>query len=203
MPELHEKEYLTIHKVAEGFFKDRGSKFISFAIPFENEENLKAELEIIKKDHHAARHFCYAYRVDPREFRERANDDGEPSHSAGSPILGQILSMQLVNVLVVVVRYFGGTKLGVSGLINAYKSAAKDALDNAILVKEELQEKLSFTFNYEDMNDVMRIVKQLEPRILKQNMHLRVDMALSIREDKANELRAQLELVKSLTFTAS
>lgn len=200
MDSLHENEYLTISAPSEGFFKDRGSKFLGFSYPFQDEEELKEIINQLKKEHHSARHFCFAYRVNPTNITERANDDGEPGHSAGTPILGQIQSKQLIDVLVVVVRYFGGQKLGVPGLINAYKLAAADALQNAQINKKELTGSVKIEFEYADLHEVMRVIKKVEPRILKQNMHLRVQMKLSIRLDKIDVLKTQLLLVKSLTF---
>ena len=202
MPKLHEKEFLTLSKPSEGLFKDRGSKFFGFAFPFQDENDLKEILENLKKEHHNARHFCFAYRINPRNIAERANDDGEPNHTAGTPILGQILSADLINVLIVVARYFGGTKLGVSGLINAYKSAARLAIENGQIVKMELEEALSFSFAYAEMNEVMRVLKKSDARIINQNMGLHVEMTLKIREDKLSDLKLQLELLKSLTFRA-
>jgi len=202
MPELHENEYLTIEVAAEGLFKDKGSKFLAFAFSFEDDSLLKEMLEPIKKEHYNARHFCFAYRINPENIAERANDDGEPGHTAGTPILGQIQSLNLLNVLVVVVRYFGGTKLGVSGLINAYKTAAKDALENATIIKKEIESDVKIAFDYADMNEVMRVIKKEEPRIINQKMDLRVEMTVRMRKDKVNGFLSQLELLKSLTFIA-
>jgi uncharacterized YigZ family protein len=192
--------YKTITKPAEGLYKEKGSKFISYAYPVTTEEEVKAALEEVKKAHHAARHHCYAYRINPRDIYERANDDGEPRHSAGTPILGQLNSFQVVNVLIVVVRYFGGTKLGVSGLINAYKTAAADALTNANTVEKELKAAIEIRFDYPQMNDVMRIIKQFDASIVKQEMQLDVKMNLEIREDRLLLIQEQFDLVKKLTF---
>jgi uncharacterized YigZ family protein len=200
MHELHEKEFLTISQPSQGLFKDRGSKFFGFAFPFEDENRLKEIIENLKREHHNARHFCFAYRVNPRNIAERANDDGEPNHSAGTPILGQIHSAELVNILVVVVRYFGGTKLGVPGLINAYKSAARMAIENGEIVKEDLESSIKFSFDYAEMNEVMRVIKKTDVRIINQKMGLHVEMELRIREDKISDLKSHLELLKSLTF---
>ena len=135
-----EDTYKTIEKPSEGLFKDKGSKFISFAFPVDNEEEIKEIVQSIKKEHHSARHHCYAWRLGADQLLFRANDDGEPSSTAGKPILGQIQSFDLTNILIVVVRYFGGTLLGVSGLINAYRNAALDAINQAEIV-EKLVEK--------------------------------------------------------------
>ncbi len=192
--------YKTITFVSEGLYKDKGSKFISYAYPVSSEEEIKTALEDLKKAHHPARHHCYAYRINPRDIYERANDDGEPRHSAGTPILGQLNSFDVVNVLVVVVRYFGGTKLGVSGLIYAYKSAASEALAKASIVEKELKAALEIRFEYPQMNDVMRIIKQFDAGIMKQEMNLDVNIHLEIREDKLLHIEEQLNLVKKLTF---
>lgn len=192
--------YKTITKSAEGLYKEKGSKFISYAYPVSTEEEIKAALEEVKKAHHSARHYCYAYRINPRNIYERANDDGEPRHSAGTPILGQLNSFQVVNTLVVVVRYFGGTKLGVSGLINAYKTAASNALTNATIVEKELKAAFEIRFEYPQMNDVMRIIKQFDATITEQEMNLNVMMRLEIREDKLLRIQEPLDLLKKLTF---
>lgn len=195
-------QYLSIEAPAEALFKDKGSKFLAFVLPFEDKKELKKILENLRKEHHNARHFCFAYRINPKHIKERANDDGEPAHTAGTPILGQLQSKQLLDVLLVVVRYFGGTKLGVPGLINAYKTAAKLAIENAMIAEMEIEEEVKIAFDYAEMNTVMRILKKEDPRIINQNMLARAEMTLKIREDKLAALKAQLELVKSLIFMA-
>lgn len=152
--------YKTISRNSEGVFKDKGSKFISYAFPVTNEEEIKTILQEIKKTHHSARHHCYAWRIGTGKITYRANDDGEPSSTAGKPILGQLLSFSLTNTLVVVVRYFGGTLLGVSGLINAYKSAAADALYNAEIVEKTIEEEFELTFSYHELNEVMQRINK-------------------------------------------
>ena len=194
-------EFKTIKTPSSGLFKDRGSKFLGFAFPFTSKDQLKTRLEDLKKEYHAARHFCYAYRINPSGIEERANDDGEPGHSAGTPILGQIQSKDLINVLVVVVRYFGGTKLGVPGLILAYKTAAKLALEQAQIQTQEIKERLHISFEYAELNNVMRVIKRMEPTIEHQNMQMNVEMVLSIRKDRVELLKEELILLKSLTFT--
>lgn len=153
--------YLTISGESESLFKDRGSKFHGYASHVKNEEDVKAHLEALKKVHPSARHFCYAYKINPLDEYWRANDDGEPSSSAGKPILGQINSKNLTEVLVVVIRYFGGTKLGVPGLINAYKTAAADALDASIVIEEQVKSSLHLKVDYAKMGDVMKYIKSL------------------------------------------
>ena len=157
---LFSDTYKTIEKEAGGLFRDRGSRFIATAIPVSGQEEIKTRLEELKKEYHDARHHCYAWVLTPDRQAWRVNDDGEPSGTAGKPILGQINSRELTNILVVVTRYFGGTLLGVSGLINAYRSAAADALNNAEIVERHLTESWLIRFPYETMNDVMRILKE-------------------------------------------
>jgi uncharacterized YigZ family protein len=150
--------YLTIETLSKGFYKEKGSKFLSFAFPIIGIEQVKDHLDELKKDYHDARHYCYAYVIGSDQKQYRANDDGEPGHSAGDPILGQIRSKDLTNILIVVVRYFGGTKLGVSGLINAYRTSAEDALSQARIVSIEITREVKLSFKYEDTNEVLRLV---------------------------------------------
>ena len=193
--------YKTISAPCEALFKDKGSKFLAFAFPVATEEDVKMHLDDLRKKYHDARHYCYAYRINPRDVYERANDDGEPRHSAGSPILGQLHSVGVVNTLVVVVRYFGGTKLGVPGLINAYKTAARLALDEAEIVEEEIRETITFTFDYPDLNEVMRIAKAFNANIEAQEMMNQVTMRLALTEDALKLMHAQLIMLKSITFS--
>lgn len=152
--------YKTIDNEAKGLFKDRGSRFIAIAIPVTTQDEIKNRLEILRKEYHDARHHCYAWVLSPDRQAWRVNDDGEPSGTAGKPILGQINSRELTNILVVVIRYFGGTLLGVSGLINAYRSAASDALNNATVIERHLTERWHLKFPYSSMNDVMKVLKE-------------------------------------------
>ena len=152
----------TIRESAEGIYKEKGSKFMAFAFPVRSEEEIKERMEILKKEYHDARHHCYAWRLGAEMEQFRSNDDGEPSGSAGPPILGQIRSKNLTNILVVVVRYFGGTLLGVGGLIQAYKSAAADALEHADIVLEKVYSRWEVQFGYPRMNDIMRLVKEYD-----------------------------------------
>jgi len=151
--------YKTLKKNSEGLFKDKGSKFIAYAFPVTSEEQVKSILLEIKKTHHSARHHCYAWRIGEEEITFRANDDGEPSSTAGKPILGQILSHGLTNTLIIVVRYFGGTLLGTSGLINAYKNAAIDAINYNEIVKKFIESVFEVRFGYPEMNTVMQVIK--------------------------------------------
>jgi uncharacterized YigZ family protein len=200
MGNLNQFEYRTIAKPGEGLYKDKGSKFLPYCFFCETEDEAKQLLDDIRKAHHTARHYCYAYRINPQNIYERANDDGEPRHSAGTPILGQLQSAEVVNALVVVVRYFGGTKLGVSGLIQAYRQAAKESIENAKFVIKELKKHSNIKFEYVEMSQVMRIVKDFGATIEKQEMEYDVKMTLSIRGDKLKLMHDQLFLLKSLTF---
>jgi uncharacterized YigZ family protein len=157
---LYTDIYKTIEEVSHGLFKDRGSRFISIAIPVSSQEEIKANLEMLRKEYHDARHHCYAWVLLPDRQAWRVNDDGEPSGTAGKPIMAQINARELTNILVVVIRYFGGTLLGVSGLINSYRTAAADALDNARIIEKHLTESWLVSFPYTAMNDVMRVLKE-------------------------------------------
>ena len=161
--------YLTLSRVSEGLFKEKGSKFLAFAYSVKSEQEIKEILEGLRKKYFDARHHCYAYMLGKNKDVFRANDDGEPNHSAGDPILGQIRSHSLTNVLIVVVRYFGGTKLGVGGLINAYKTAAAEAIANNQIIETEDRQELILHFNYPEMNQVMKLVKDHELEISAQN----------------------------------
>ena len=154
-----EDTFKTIKKPSEGLYKDKGSRFISYAYPVDSEERIKEIVQLIRKEHHSARHHCYAWRLGAEKLLFRVNDDGEPSSSAGKPILGQIQSFDLTNILIVVVRYFGGTLLGVSGLINAYRHAALDAINQAEIIERLVEKNLLIEFDYSVMNEVMKIFK--------------------------------------------
>ncbi|MGV6845424.1 MAG: IMPACT family protein [Lutibacter sp.] len=186
--------YLTIKKeVGDILFKEKGSKFISYAFPVLNEEEVKNYLVEIKKKHHAARHWCYAYRIGESQIIYRVNDDGEPNNTAGQPIYGQILSKNLTNVLVIVVRYFGGTKLGVGGLITAYKTSAKMVLDEIDIVTKTIDKKFRLIFSYANMNKVMKIIKDYNLQIVKQKMELNCEFEVLIRMKKANQIKNLLQ----------
>jgi uncharacterized YigZ family protein len=192
--------YLTIEQSCEpSIFKDRKSKFLGYAYPFENIDELKIIIEKLKKEHHSARHWCYAYRVGIEKINERANDDGEPSNSAGMPILGQIKAKNLSNTLVVVVRYFGGVKLGVGGLMNAYKTAAQMVLDEVKIVEKIRTKNLSIVFKYDDMNKVMRIIKEYKLNIKLQDLQAQGKIILSIRLDDFEKIKTLFEKIHTLT----
>jgi uncharacterized YigZ family protein len=164
---MEKDSYKTIKKPSkESLFKDRNSKFFGYAFPVLNETEVKEHLDVLKKQHHTAGHFCYAYQIGTSEIRFRANDDGEPNNSAGMPIYGQIQSFDLTNILVVSVRYFGGTKLGVGGLINAYKTSAQITLDGAEIIEKTINVDFKIQFQYDLMNKVIRIVKEKNLNII-------------------------------------
>ena len=190
--------YKTIAKPAEGIYKEKGSKFLAYAYPVRTEDDVKEHVQQLKKEYFDARHHCYAYRIGGKGEQFRANDDGEPSGTAGKPILGQLLSNELTNMLVVVIRYFGGIKLGTSGLIYAYKTATADAITNAEVVERTIDEQLTIHFGYAVMNDVMRIVKEEQPNIMSQQLDMACRMQLAIRKSKAGRLRERLQKVEGL-----
>ncbi len=192
--------YKTIVGKAEAVFTEKRSKFIAAAIPVRTVEEVKTYLEVFQKEYYDARHVCYAYMLgaDRKDFR--ANDNGEPSGTAGKPILGQINSRGLTDVLVVVVRYFGGIKLGTSGLIVAYRTAASLALDEAEIVEKTVDETVTVAFEYPFMNDVMRIVKEESPEIVEQSYDMDCVMKLRIRRSMMGKLRARLEKVETARF---
>lgn len=197
---LENDTYKTIEIAKENaLFKEKGSKFIGYVYPVTSEDEVKIHLEELKKKHHTARHWCYAWQIGVEEIHYRANDDGEPNNSAGQPIYGQILSKEITNVLVVVVRYFGGTKLGVGGLINAYKTTAKLILDEAEIVEKTIDVFYQVIFEYQDMNKVMRIVKEQDLNLIQQKMGLNCDFLISVRKknaDKVLQLFLDLRCVK-------
>lgn len=193
-----EDKYLTINAPSEGLYKEKGSKFIAFAVPVSNVEQIKTILEEKRKEHHDARHVCYAYILGVDKADYRSNDDGEPSGTAGRPILGSLLSAGVTNVLIAVVRYFGGTKLGTSGLINAYKVASADALENAEIIEKTVDEEIHISFDYLVMNDVMKIIKDVAPQVMSQQFDNNCNMVLSIRKGDAPNLIERLKKVESL-----
>lgn len=185
--------FFTIASLSIGEFRDRGSKFLAYAFPVRSESECQTRLEEVRKEHPKARHHCYAYRLGLDKNNFRANDDGEPSGTAARPILGQIDSFNLTNVFVVVVRYFGGTLLGTSGLINAYKSSTMDALRQAEIVEQVVEDIFQLTFDYALMSDVMNAVKKLELRILSQEFNLDGRLEVAIRQGAREETMTQLK----------
>jgi len=186
--------------MSEGLYKEKGSKFIAFAHPVNTVDEAKAYLEKYRKDYYDARHVCYAYSIGPEGEEYRANDDGEPSGTAGRPILGQIQSFGLTNILVVVIRYFGGTLLGTGGLVVAYKAATAAALTAAVIMEKTVNQDFKFRFEFPFMNDVMRIVKNLDAQIVEQGYEMDCIMHLRIRKNDAPRLEAALEKVETLQY---
>lgn len=195
--------YLTITGTSEGLYKEKGSKFLAFAFPCESVDEVKVRLEELRKQYFDARHHCYAYALDHTGNQTRANDDGEPNHSAGDPILGQIKSNNLTNTLVVVIRYFGGTKLGVSGLINAYKTATAEALEEAEIVKREITETVILRFPYDEMNPVMKLVKDLDLNIKGQDYDTGCVMTIEVIVSKLDSMNQKVTLLNDLGHSIS
>ncbi|MCL7987706.1 YigZ family protein [Sphingobacterium sp. lm-10] len=192
---LFEDTYRTIGKSYEGLFRDKGSKFIAYAFPFEDEVQLKDIIAELKLLHPKARHHCYAYRLSPDRSVFRINDDGEPSGTAGRPILNVLLSLDVTNILVVVVRYFGGTLLGVSGLINAYKTATQLALEEAEILEKTTDDIYEVQFPYLQMNDIMRIIKEENATIQEQQFDNNCVIRIAIRKMQVNAVIGRLEKV--------
>ena len=184
--------YLTIQDKSEGIYTEKRSKFLAFAHPIETIDEIKDLITDYKKKYYDARHVCYAYMLGPERTDFRVNDDGEPSSTAGKPILGQINSRELTNILVVVIRYFGGVKLGTSGLIVAYREAAAEALSAATVIERTIEETVTFTFPYVMMNSVMRVVKELNPRIVEQKYDETCIITLAIKRSMAPMLEERL-----------
>lgn len=198
--------YKTLKGTSEGQYKEKGSKFIGIAIKCEDEEEAKSLLAEWKNDHHQARHLCWAYRFGIKKDLYRANDDGEPSNSAGAPILGQIQSYDLTNVLIGVVRYYGGTKLGVGGLINAYRTAAKEAIENGKIIEEIVKDRFELFFDYQDMALIMDVVKESAAKIQKQvfenDCYLKIAIEITATEILLDKLKSfdTLKIEKIGTF---
>ncbi|WP_320053417.1 YigZ family protein [uncultured Acetobacteroides sp.] len=192
--------FKTIAEKAEGLYKEKGSKFIAYAYPIAGEEEAKELVQGLKKEFYDARHRCYAYRIGPKGESFRMNDDGEPSSTAGRPIYGQLLSFDVTNILVVVIRYFGGTKLGVSGLINAYQAATSDALQNAAIVEKTVDVTLTAQFGYPMLNEVMKVIKDEQPRVEQQSFDNSCTVRMSIRKSRAEVLEAKLASIDGLSL---
>ena len=185
-------EYKTISGKSEGYYTEKRSKFLAFAHHVDTLDEVKDLLGQYRKKYYDARHVCYAYMLGAAREDFRANDDGEPSSTAGRPILGQINSNELTNILIVVVRYYGGVNLGTSGLIVAYREAASDAIAHANVETRQIEEIVKYSFAYPQMNDVMRIVKDMNPRIVSQTFENTCEIVLSIRKSEAEQLRSRL-----------
>lgn len=186
---MEKDTYKTILQPSEEvLFKEKGSKFFGYAFSVFSEEEIKENIENLKKQHHSARHFCYAWQLGKYYENHRANDDGEPSNSAGMPIYGQLQSFDVTNILVVVVRYFGGTKLGVGGLIQAYKTTAQMALETCKIVEKTIDENFRLTFEYPEMNTVMRILKDEDIKLVQQKMELDCEFEIAVRKKDADRI---------------
>ncbi len=197
---MEKDTYLTLEAPATAALRERSSKFLSFAWPVQDEEQIRGHLEALRKEYYDATHHCYAWRLGPQGGRFRANDDGEPSGTAGRPILGQMLSREVTDCLVVVVRYFGGTKLGVPGLIAAYKESAAAVLAAAQIVERTVDRRVEIEFSYLAMNDVMRVVKEEQPRIEAQEFDNLCRMRVAVRESGWEALVRKLEKIEGVNF---
>jgi uncharacterized YigZ family protein len=190
--------YKTIKSRSEGLFKDKGSKFLAFAYPFENETEIKNIIEPLRKEHFKAVHFCYAYRIGLDKNNYRVNDDGEPSGSAGRPILNVLLSKEITNILVIVVRYWGGTLLGVPGLINAYKSATEEVLTNAEIIEKTVNDVYKVTFGYVQMNDIMKVVKDFDLKIRNQQFDNQCVIEIEFRQSISQQVVGRFEKIDEI-----
>ena len=188
--------YRTIESDAEALFKEKSSKFLCFAYHVTTEEQIRERLEVLYKKYYDATHHCYAWRLGPRGETFRANDDGEPSSTAGKPILGQLLSHEITDCLIVVVRYFGGTKLGVSGLIEAYKTSAAEVIAAAEVVERTVDDRIEVRFSYMAMNEVMRVIKDMQPKIVEQCFDNLCTMTLTIRQSQSEQLLTRLSKIE-------
>jgi len=200
---LHEKDtYKTIESPSEEvLFKEKNSKFFGYCFPVQSEEQVKEILEKVKKEHYSARHWCYAFQIGTEQIHYRANDDGEPSGSAGLPIYGQIQSFEVTNILVVVVRYFGGVKLGVGGLVSAYKETAKMALENSEIVEKTIDIRYRITFGYKDMNRVMRVIKEKNVNVIGQKLEMDCQIEISVRKKDAPMIFSIFEAMYEVSIT--
>ena len=193
-----EDTYRTISDLSEGYYTEKRSRFLSFALPVRTPDEVKAQVDAYRKKYYDARHVCWAYMLGPDRTIFRANDDGEPSSTAGKPILGQINSNNLTDILIIVVRYFGGIELGTSGLIVAYRTAAAEAIAAARIEERTVDETITITFEYPHLNSVMRIVKEDKPDVLTQSFELTCEMTLRIRQSRMDALKSRLLKVDSL-----
>jgi uncharacterized YigZ family protein len=194
------ESYLTIREGSEGLFKDRGSRFIARAVPVTDKEEALRIVDDLRREYHDARHHCWAYRIGTGEGEWRVNDDGEPAGSAGNPILGQIRSFELTDVIIVVVRYFGGTLLGVGGLINAYRTASREALESAVIVRKKITEKLIIRFPYERMKSVTRIIREEKLEQTDQKFEMDCSITLALPPSKMEKVSERFLLVDDLVI---
>jgi uncharacterized YigZ family protein len=198
---MESDSYKTIKTSSQGIYKEKGSRFIAFAYTVSNQEETNPIIHKIRKEHHEARHHCYAYMIGHKRTIWRVNDDGEPSGTGGRPILGQINSFGLTNILIVVSRYFGGTLLGVSGLINAYRTAAASAIINAEIIERNLNEYYEITYHYVSMNDVMKILKEENSGQSDQSFDLECRIKVNFRASNRENILKRLSLINGLKYT--
>jgi uncharacterized YigZ family protein len=195
---LFSDTYQTISQASEGIFRDKGSKFIGYAFPIRNEAEVKEITAKLRSEHNKARHFCWAIRLTPDRNVHKFNDDGEPSGTAGRPILNALLSADVTNILVVVVRYFGGTLLGVPGLINAYKTATVEALNAAEIVTKTVNDVYELEFDYLMMNDVMRVIKEEQLEVLNQQFDMNCKLSFEVRKANLNQVMGKFDKIEGL-----
>ena len=199
--ENEKDSFHSIAGISRGGYREKASKFLSVAIPVSTEEEVKANLEELRKAYHDANHHCYAYRLGLENQSYRTNDDGEPSGSAGKPIYGQILSMGLSDILVVVIRYFGGTKLGIPGLIQAYRTATRDALEHAEIIEKIIRVQYKVTFDYETMNEIMHILKSEGVKIIHQTAMEKCEIDFQIRKSNAAKIEHRIQRLRKISLT--
>ena len=191
-------DYKTIALPSQGIYKEKGSKFIALAIPVYSEDDFKENLKQLKKEYHDARHYCYAFKLGLTENEYRYSDDGEPNNSAGSPIYGQIQSFELTNIAIIVIRYFGGTKLGVGGLITAYKEAAKEALKNAKIITRTVDNIYEINFGYKIMSDIMNFIKKNELEVISQVLEEKGSIQFRVRQSKSETIINKFNKIEGL-----
>lgn len=201
MTKMETDQYNTLAGITEGLYKEKGSKFLAFAIPVESVDDIKNQLDHYRKKFHDARHHCYAWQLGEEPFEFRYNDDGEPSNTAGKPIYGQIQSFSLTNILIIVVRYFGGVKLGTGGLIQAYRNAARDAISKGEIVQKTWTAQVRAQFNFHQMNDVMRIIKEETARVIRMESDEKTAILLEISKGKLFELEQRLKTLEKVEIT--
>ncbi len=199
---MHEKDtYKTIEFPSEEvLYKEKNSKFFGYCFPVHSEDEVKAILEKVKKEHYSARHWCYAFQIGTESVFYRVNDDGEPSGSAGLPIYGQIQSFEVTNILVIVVRYFGGVKLGVGGLVSAYKETAKMALENSEIIEKTIDIRYKIKFDYKDMNKVMRVIKEKNLNVIGQKLELDCEIEISVRKSESEMIFSIFEALYGVSI---
>lgn len=197
---IFDDTYKEVKKPCSGIYKERGSKFISYSFPVYTEKDIKDRMNEVKKIEHSARHYCYAFVLYPDKSYQRTSDDGEPSSTAGKPILGQILTNDLTNILIIVVRYFGGVKLGVSGLIRSYKTAAADTIINSQIITKVLKEQFEVCFKYSQINDVMRLVKEFDLEVIKTDFQIDCKLIFAVPKSKSLDVEDKFKMNHEITI---